>query len=120
MAQALAVDLMKDAHFLANRLAYFFPSAKHRRWQTIFTIIAVNGHEHPARIEQLQKGGAPVLDHNERLYRQRKVQEAIALRESDPSITWKEIAHEIEWRYGWNPGGIKKLQRAVQKYESGQ
>lgn len=62
--------------------------------------------------EKQRQGGRPGLRHNERIYRLAKAQEAEQIRHDDPSMTWKEIAKEIQWRYGIGERGLALLRDA--------
>ena len=53
-----------------------------------------------------------VLKHEELIYRLAKAQQAIEIRRDDPEKTWKEIAREIDWRYGSSKAGVKLLEDA--------
>jgi hypothetical protein len=59
-----------------------------------------------------RRGGHPGLPREEVIYRLAKAQEAEEIKQRDPSMTWKEIAREIGWRYGASESGVKKLQYA--------
>lgn len=56
--------------------------------------------------------GSPGLDRADLIYRLTAALEAEEMRTRDPSMRWKEIARNIHWRYGIQPGGIKLLEDA--------
>lgn len=53
--------------------------------------------------------GNPGLERAELIYRLAAAQEAVEIKASDPSITWKECARKLRWRHGTRPSAIKKL-----------
>jgi len=67
--------------------------------------------------EKQRRGGRPGLDHHELIYRLAKAQEAEEIRRGDPSMTWKEIAKEIDWRYGINAPGLALLRDARRRLQ---
>jgi hypothetical protein len=56
--------------------------------------------------------GHPGLSHEELIYRLQKAQEGEELKAHDRLLTWKEVARKVDWRYGSNSAGIKKLEDA--------
>jgi hypothetical protein len=62
-----------------------------------------------------RRGGRPGLDREELIYRLAKAQEAEEIRREDPSMRWKEIAREVQWRPGTTKAGIKLLEDARQR-----
>jgi hypothetical protein len=56
--------------------------------------------------------GRPGLSRDELIYRLAKAQEGEQIKRDDPSMTWKEIALEIDWRMGAGKPGVKLLEDA--------
>ncbi len=66
----------------------------------------------------IRRIGRPSLDEDELSYRLKKAAEAKKLRETVQGITWKEVASQIEWKYGDEPPAIKLLQDAVYRLKA--
>jgi len=63
------------------------------------------------------KPGNPGLDREEVIYRVIKAQEGEEIKQRKPDKTWKEIAREIGWRFGYNKSGVKLLEDARKRLE---
>lgn len=61
---------------------------------------------------EAHRGGHPGLDHDELVYRLAKAEEAEEIRSENPDMTWKEIAKDIDWRYGIDERGLALLRVA--------
>lgn len=59
-----------------------------------------------------RRGGRPGLDHDEKIYRLAKAEEAEKIRGLHPNMYWKEIAQQIGWRYGSRENGLALLRGA--------
>jgi len=70
--------------------------------------------EHPLAEKTQGKPGRPglQLEREEYLYRLCKAQQGEQSRGRNPKMLWKEIAKQIQWKYGTKEAGIKLLQDA--------
>lgn len=95
-----AIDMLQKAQELANRMAYFFPSAKHRRWQTIFTIMAMNRGSltWATKIGQRQAGGSPGLTENE-INERLEILSDVEKTKKQKRITYNDACAQLSQKY---------------------
>lgn len=79
-----------------------------RFWSKLQSVAGSNESNDHSR----KTAGHPGLSAEELEYRLQKAQEAESIREREPHKTWKEIAKQINWRFGTNKGGVKLLEDA--------
>ena len=66
----------------------------------------------PEETDMIGKPGRPGLDEEERVYRMALAQEGEEIKARENQKTWKEIAQQINWKYGTSEAGVKKLEEA--------